>query len=274
MEIRSDSHLYQVGDQVAEADEYRLYLCIQEDTGRQCLFQIASTTEHNGGLDRATYILKEFKRRADELETEYAKFKKDPDNLLNYDLGFPELVDSFVCHEQGNRRVNILAFRNVEDVRKMVPLIGITEKDRLRIDLRTSAWIMGKLLKLLIFAHSEGIAAGQLSGENILIEPDQHYVMIFDWANAFVNSEEIPKETRRQEISAAAQAVIVALGGDMETGVFPNDGDEAFDRYTDHLLSLARGEARSAERAHQKFYELVDELWERKYYPFTFHPLT
>lgn len=269
MIIKSPTNQYNVGKQVGNTSKYRLYLCNEKGTEHQCLLQIAADATLNGELERAAYILEELKRKSDELEVEYSTVKKDQEVFLNYDLGFPELMDSFICQEQGGRRINILAFRNVEDVSSMVPLINITAKDRQRVDLRTSAWIMGKLLKLLVFAHSQGISVGLLGGSNILIEPDEHYVLIFDWSVARTHSEAVPAETRREEISQAAQAVITVIGGNLETGVFPGDGEKGFKPYTEHLLRLARGCESNAERAHKNFYELIDSLWKREFYPFT-----
>lgn len=267
-EIRSDSHLYQVDRKVAETGAYRLYLC-RDEKGRQCLLQIAAAVEHNGNLQRGAYVLKELERRADELEENYARVKKNPEAMLNYKLGFPELVDGFISQEQGARQVNILAFRNVKDVSKMVPLTNITAKDRFRVDLRTSAWIMGKLLKLLAFVFAEGFSVDP-TGSNVLIEPEQHYVLIFDWSAAQIYPEATPKEMQSLQISRAARAVAVVLGGNLETGVFPDDSSKA---YTDFILKLARGGMRDAEAAHKEFYALVDTLWERKYHPFTVEPL-
>jgi len=271
IEITNGSHVYKVGERAGETGKYRLYLC-RDETGRQCLLQITTAIEHNGGLQRAAYVLRELKSRADELEAEYTHVKTDPKVLLNYELGFPELVDSFIDQAQGGRQINILAFRNVDDVSRMVPLTNITEKDRLRVDLRTSGWIMGKLLKILVFASSEGFSIDS-TGNNILIEPEQHYVLIFDWTAAQIHSKAIPAEMRRQQISHLAQAVIAVLGGDLETGTFPDDGEEASDRYTGYLLQLACGGESNAERAHVKFYEVIDSLWPRKFYPFTTKPL-
>jgi hypothetical protein len=271
-EIQNGSSVYRVGNKVADAEKYRLYLCKQNGVARECLLQIAISPEHNGGLERAVYLLKLLGSRAVELEEEYATKKTDPNIFLNYQLGFPEVVDSFICQEQGGRRINVLAFRNVEAVGDMVPLTFITEK-KLRVDLRTSAWIMGKLLKLLVFAHSEGIAAGLLTGKNVIIHPKEHYVVIFDWSSALTYPEGIPLEIRRQEISQAAQSIIAVLGGDPETSIFPNDGGEAFGSYTDYLLRLALGDIGNAQKAHADFYELVDNLWKREYYPFTTKPL-
>lgn len=272
MNVKSATHTYVVGGQVAETDTYRLYLCTQEGSGRQCLLQIAADAGNNGALDRAAFILGELERRAHQLEEEYAAVKAGPNVFLNYDLGFPELVDSFVLTEQGGRRINILAFRSVENVSQMVPLSNIIEKDGLRVDLRTSAWIMGKSLKLLAFAHSVGITVGRLDTANILIEPKEHYVVFFDWSNAqTTNTIMIPPQWGQADIAQAAQAVVALVGGDYETGAFPNDASEEYKGYRDNLLDLARGGQHNAQRAHGQFYQLVDALWERAFYPFTTH---
>lgn len=273
MDIRNGQRHYEVGQPVGTAQDYKLYLCATEE-GRQCLLQICAAAENNSFLDRTAYVLRQLKLRADELEAEYAQVKEDPDQLLNYDLQFPELVDSFICRKQGDRRINVLAFRNIEDVGKLVPIINITEKDRWRVDLRTSAWIMGKLLKLLAFAHGEGFAIGNLAGNNILIEPDQHYVVVFDWASAQICSDEIPIEIRRHDIAHAARSVVTVLGGSLKKGI-PLDpgGYEGFGRYDDLILRLARGSESNAKKAHSQFYELVEQLWKREYYPFTTLPL-
>jgi hypothetical protein len=274
MNIENGSCLYQVGEKAAEAEKYRLFLCKAEQTGQPCLLQVAVTAAQNGELDRNAYILGELKSYSDKLEEEYAKVKKDPKVLLNYHLGFPELVDSFISKDQGGRRINILAFRNVENISKLVPLINLTQRDRLRLDLRTSVWILGKLLKMLVFTQSGGYSVNA-AGNNILIEPEpnRRYVIVFDWSDSVIYSGPVPMERRCEEISQAAQSVIIALGGDFETGVIPDDGEEAFARYTDHLLRLARGSESNAERAHAMFYDLADSLWTRGFYPFTTKPL-
>jgi len=275
MDIANGSNIYQVGKAVAEADGYHLYLCVQEETGRQCLLQIAAETANNGDLDRAAYILRELKKSAQEVEDEYAKIKKDPKILLNYKLSFPRLVDSFSCQEQGGRRINILHFRKIKEVGDVVPLSNITLKDQLRVDLRTSVWILGKLLKLFVFTQSEFFSVGLVNGNNILIahKANQRYVLIFDWSKGQMHPGGVPMETRRQEISQAAQAVIAVLGGDFQTGYIPDDGEPAFQQYADHLFRLARGSESDATRAHAKFYELVDMFWKREFYPFTTLPL-
>ena len=273
--VKGEFGLYEVGKQVAAAPAYRLYLCKQQQTGRQCLLQVAVEAKNNGELDRSAYALKELKRRADEVEAEYALVKPDPNKMLSYDLQFPELVDSFVLKEQGGRRVSILAFRGVEKVATMVPTSFITERYELRVDLRTSAWIFGKLLKIMAFAHNELISIGSVTSGNILLEQKDHYVLIWDWAQAQWHTDAIDLEKRRQEVVQAAQITIVLLGGDLVTGAIPNDGDESedcFARYTDFLLRMSRGGESNAFRAHERFYEMINTFW-HGYHPFTTKPL-
>jgi len=78
MEIANGHLLYEVLELVREIEEFHLYLCIQKNTGRECLLQIATEAKYNGDLQRNVFILKELKRLSDELEMEYAKVKKDP----------------------------------------------------------------------------------------------------------------------------------------------------------------------------------------------------
>ena len=154
----------------------------------------------------------------------------------------------------------------------MIPLTNITLKNRLRVDTRTSVWMLGKLLKLLAFAHSQNIAVGLLGGNNILIEPHQHYILIFDWLNAEMYPGPIPTLTQRKEIVQVTTSILTVMGRTAK-GI-PNDGDETLEPYIEYLLRLARGEERSAKSAHAHFYELADSLWKRGvFYPFTTKPL-
>ncbi len=269
--VQGKEFSYHVGSLVAKTGSFQFYLCEQVETGRSCFLQVALEVEKNGVLDRASYLLRELLDRSDKLEEEYAKVKEDPKDLLNYQLGFPELVETFLSSK--GFRVNILAIREVEQPQNMVPLARMVHKDRLRVDLRTSVWIMGKLLKILTFAHDQGIAIGQVSAGNIMIEPDQHYVVVFDWSAAQILTDEVPRATQQAEISQAAQAVILALGGKVGARFIPDDGEEGYDPYTNHLWRLAEGVESNAGKAHERFYGLVDGLWKREFYPFTCHSI-
>lgn len=270
--VEHGSCRYTVGAMVAKMAAYRLYLCAIAGGERQCLFQIASTIERNGVLDRMAYLLGILLEHAEKLEAEYHESQDNPEAKLNYQLLFPELIDSFEFAEQGGRRVNVLGFRNVNDTRQMVPLSNLVRKDRHRVDLKTSVWIMGRLLKVLSFAHGRGIAVGDMSSRNVLIEPDHHSVVVFDWGGAQKFPDGVPTLNVRTDIMGAARTVIEVLGGSVETG-FPNDGTDAFAPYAERLTALARYGERDSDQAHREFYGLVDGLWPRAYHPFTSFPL-
>ena len=257
---------------VAETSEYRLRLCTQLGSGRSCLLQVAISAANNGTLDRVAYILGRLAAKAAEVEELYAPQRKTPEQRLNYQIGFPEVLESFVLTDQGNRRINILGFANVDDVQQLVPLANIVRKDGLRVDLKTSAWILGKSLKLLAFAHDNGISIGGLDLSKILIEPTQHYVVLFDWSAARVNTEGVPLATARQEIMELTRGVVTLLGGDIARRAFPDDREEGRDTYLAHLLQLAAGSAPNAFEAHGAFYDLLRQVlvW-KGFHPFTTH---
>ena len=232
---------------------------------------------YNGILDRGSFVLRELAVKAVKLEEDYANHRRYPEERLNYQFGFPEVVDSFVLKEQGGRRINILAFPCLEarspilNVSTLVPLHNILHKDNKRVDLRTSAWIMGKILKLLAFVHDHGVELGGMDLTTILIQPDEHFVILFDWERARTHPEVVPLDQTRQEIMDAAKTVIILLGGDRATRTFPEDVStvEGFEPYTQYLLSLAAGSQANALIAHGEFYQLLKRMGWRGFHPFT-----
>jgi hypothetical protein len=274
VKLRSSSAEYEVGLQVAETAAYRMYLCEEVASGRQCLLQIATSVEHSGGLDKAAYILKKLRVTADEFERIHAE--QGGKRLLSYERLFPELVDSFVPEEQGRRRVNILAFSEVSDIRLMVPLSNLTSKDHLRLDLRSSAWVLGRLLKLLGFTHGEGISVNLLGGGNVLLEPSQHFAVVFDWSSALTHQDQhVPRKYRVDDVANAAKTVFVALGGDPQTADYPylSSADVNDRRYISLVTTMMQHREGNAERAHQQLYSLIDEIYGRTFHPFTTLPL-
>ena len=262
MNITGNNSDYVVGKMVAKNSRFLLYSC-NDLSGRELLLQIP--VADNSVTAKNAYILQSLAFRSLKTEEEYRKVGGNGD--LNYDLGFPELCDSFMLKA---KQVNVLGFKNVVSVGSIVPVVKIW-KDNLRVDLRTSAWMMGKLLKLLSFAHEGGsglIQIGNISGNNVLIEPDQHYVIVFDWSNAVVH-DCWKSAIVRNDIKAAAQLIVRAIGGfDCATA------EEMI--YVDYLRLLSVDGESSASKAHKAFYDIVDSLcenersvWAREFYKFT-----
>lgn len=263
---------YSVGKALGETTEYSLYECTLE-SGQKCILKIATTVEKNHFLDREAYILDEMYKKAKLLEEEYAKVKED-EAMLNYQFCFPYIIESFIAIDQGNRRINILSFFEIaKDLSDLVPILHIVTRDKSRVDPKTSAWILGKLLKLIGFTHSLGIENGKLTGDNILINRERHIVAIFDWSQAIWHSERMPEATVAQEISQIAKEVVFALGGDPDTGDIPEDEQMGDDQYPIILKKLIKQEIKDADQAHKIFYELIRGLWPRKFHPYTAYKL-
>lgn len=271
--INGKKGVYRVGKRLGGTVSYTLYQCQQEGTGVELILKIAKDTAKNGLLDREAFLLKDMYGQAEKLEADFAKASKGP-TLLNYQLCFPAMIESFIVQDQGRRRVTVLGFNGIENLKTLVPISHITSRNHVRVDPKTSAWIMGKLLKALVFAHDQGIAVGYLTGDNILVEGRQHYVTLFDWTRATRYESGVPLKLASEEISLAAKEVVTALGGNPVTGTLPENDQLTDGRYATFLQRLASGEYSDAGDAHSDFYTLIRELWpHRAFYPFTTLPL-
>ncbi|MFA6535829.1 MAG: hypothetical protein WC250_00210 [Candidatus Paceibacterota bacterium] len=277
MQITSVSgRTYQVGKQIGQTEHHRIYECTLPD-GQPAILKIALETSDNSSLDHEAVIIRIMTEEAKLLEAEFAETseaKEHPEIRLNYHFYFPALIESFIADEQGGRRINVVAFPNVaKKLVELVPILHLTTRDRIRIDPRTSAWILGKLLKMLGFTHNLNIEIGNLSGDNILINREGHFVAVFDWTGAKFADGALSDGVKAKEISQVTRAVVVALGGDPETGELLEDAQLPDEKYRELLQKLlSEGEA-SAKQAHGDFYRLVYGQWPREYHPFTAYPL-
>lgn len=257
---------------IGQTKAYTLYFC-NLPAGKTAILKIAAALEHNPLMDREAFLLMNMREEAKRLEDEYAKAKEHPEQMLNYQLCFPNLVENFIAASQGGRRVSILDFPAVDDPTNLVPIGHLASRDRVRVDRKTSAWMMGKLLKILVFAHSQDMSIHQITDNNILIERKEHYVAVFDWSRAVIHTGGISADETQAEISASASVIIRASGGNPLTGEIPDDEQDPDCRYAKHLYDLCRGSEQNAYQAHTRFYALVRSLWPRGYWPFTAYDL-
>jgi hypothetical protein len=249
---------------------FNFYICTTpEHPEQELVLKIATEVEYNNLLGQEVSRLHFLRGQAVDLEKEYLHISKEKEPVLNYQLGFPKVVDSFVSETQGGRRVAILGFDIANELGNLVPVLHVTTRDRVRVDPKTSAWILGKFLKLLVFFQSQNISVGQVSGGNMLIERDQHYLAFFDLSDAVFYPEGVPKEIFRNEISKIAQAVIVLLGGSGASGKIPCDDQLTDGRYEKILGRLAFGDYDDAAKAHEEFYQVMRALWGKKFHPYT-----
>lgn len=261
---------YEVLDRIGGSNKFNLYRCLLSSTidmaSRVGVVKIA-IDQNDGSLDKEALVLKRLQKAAQIIDT-----RRNQDiPAYNYDFFMPSLVETFVCTMQDNRRVNILGF--CEEIKNTSHLAPISTdnfiEQKCRIDSKTSVWILGKLLKILGFAHSQGISNGLVVGQNVLIERKKHGVVLFDWTNASL-LDELPPEVTQQEIVAATKTVIAVLGGDVRTGTLPDDQEKW---YQNLLQKMIHSEFNDAFVAHRIFYETVFEHWPKIFYPFTTLPI-
>lgn len=265
---------YVVDQKLGGTDRFTLYRATSDTLpDQQFILKIATGVTHNGALDREAFLLRSMGEEATRLEEEFARVSHNA-GPLNYQLCFPQLIETFIVNDQGGRRVVVMGFAITNELERLAPIAQIRTREHVRVDPMTSAWIMGKLLKILVFAHSQEIAVGNLSGENILIERDHHCVTIFDWSAASFHKGGLPHDVLREEIRKAAREVVLLLGGDPLTGKIPDDDQLKDGRYAEFLGGLARDGCIDARKAHSVFYEVVEALWGRKFHPYTSYPLT
>ncbi len=273
--VTSPTATYAVGERLGSTDRFALYACTLPD-GTPCILKIASAREHNGTLEREAYILHLLRERADSIEAQAADAEPEKGEL-GYRKFFPTLIESFTAPDQGNRQVLILSFAEAcKELGELVPIQHLASREHVRVDPKTSVWIIGKLLKMLDFTRLVGVTT-DINGENILLNRDKHVVLIFDWSkSSLISMMDGPTERSKiagVEISQAAKEVILALGGDPETGILPKDSQLEGNHYEQLLTSLASGEVTDPGKAHEKFYTYVRSVWPSKYHPFTAHPV-
>ena len=265
--LNSPTQAYRVGEKVGETDEFTLYECILPD-GKIGILKIATDKKHNGALDREVFVLQTLREQADRVEALAAEHEPGKGEL-GYRHFFPELIEGFISADQGDRYVLILGFSEVADkLSDLTSLEDLVSEERKRVDPKTSVWIMGKLLKLLDFAHRQGVSV-TINSENVLINRDRHKVIVFNWSSSTIVVGPVPDDAVREEISQAALEVITVLGGNIETGELPANDQLTDGWYQELLWSLACGDKENAGEAHTQFYNLVLPVWPNKFHPFT-----
>jgi len=263
---------YIVHNLLGENKQFRYYRASSDKhIGQELMLKIGITPEQNGILDYEAYILKVLLEKASELEESYAKLEKE--GQLNYQIGFPTLVETFISKEQDGRRILILKFAAADTLTELLPISMIRSRHKVRVDPKTSAWILGKLLKIIAFAHNEEITVGNLTSDNILVVREHHLVTILDWSSADFG-EEVSRTEVNQEISDATKAVIKLLDGKSKPVLLLQDEQLTNDSYVDFLASLMRGDFNDTHQAHSAFYKTVEALWKREFHPYTTFPLT
>ena len=269
MDIKgTKDRIYVINRQLATFSKFNLHECL---LGKQTYFlKIAKSRAENGFLEKEEFILETLKEVANSLEVKYRKVRTREDSVLNNHFFFPEVIDSFVSKEQQNRRVLVLGLTHIsKHTHDLAPISFITKRDKVRIDPKTSVWILGKLLKMLAFTQNANVLISDLSGDNILLNKEKHYVSVLNWSDALLLNRELEPSECTNEIVSVTKEVVKLLGGNPSTGEIPQDEQMEDFRYQDLLIKLISGDYSEAYIAHKEFYEIARAIWPSKFHPYT-----
>ena len=275
--LTSRRRTYEVDALIGTDEVCQRYACRFESdgAGRLGLFKIARTSDDNDLVQNEARVLRQL--RAD----------KDLVRLWPF---VPEVYDSFL-YDDGRteaRQANVVSrvpnVYSLEEIRAHYPH-GVAPKD--------AAWMWRKLLIALGFAHARGSVHGAVLPPHILIEPDQHGLILDNWLYALPDPLESgahlaaivpvyeawypPEVFDKQpalpgfDILMGARCLVYLLGGDPLTGKVPAS-------VPDPLASFIRGclltVSRPADRPQQAwevltdFTQVIERLWGRR----TFRP--
>ncbi len=266
---------YNVGPQIDSDEVCRRYGCRFEIDGAAQLgmFKIARAPDDNDLVRVEARVLRQLRA------------EKNFQRLFPF---VPELYDAFLYDEgqTAPRQVNIVSQRknlySFAEIRAEYPH-GVDPKD--------VAWLWRKLLIALGFAQARGVIHGAVLPPHILVEPDQHGLILNNWVyalpgpiesdahlTAIVSAYETwypPEVFARQpplpgfDIFMGARCMVCLLGGDPLTGELPASVPQAIASFfRGCLLPAPHHRPQQAWDLLTEFTQLIERLWG----PRTFRP--
>lgn len=261
------------GELLAKTDHYNLAVA-KNARGQLGLVMIALRPESNPVVNRHRRILETLQTMADEINKETVGFKP------NYGAFVPRILD-VIDSEDGRHGVFMGYHESIGSYKQLVPLSVALAT--VRVDMKTAAWMLGKLLKLADFVHSCGFTVGLVDASNVFIETQQHGVLVMDFTDA---SEEAEDSEMLLEVMHFAEIIWWAVGGSAteephyDASIMTRDQHAKF---TTLLKRLMTGGV-AAHEAHTLAYALFDEIWpktpmaeapdgmKRDFHPYTTYP--
>lgn len=261
------------GELLAKTDYYNLAVA-KNVRGQLGLVMIANWPESNSVVDRHRRILETLQSLGDEINSDTEGFKP------NYGAFVPRILDVI---ESEDKRLGVFMgyHESIESYKQLVPLSVALAT--VRVDMKTAAWILGKLLKLIDFVHACDFTVGLVDASNVFIETDKHGVFMMDFTAA---SEEPEDSEMRVEVMRVAELIWWAIGG-TDSGLPPHDSAVMTkDQHAEFAVMLKRLMTGSmmAHEAHTLAYTLFDAIWpktpmseapggmKRDFHPYTTYP--
>jgi serine/threonine protein kinase len=162
--LTSPQRTYLLGPVFARGDIANLYTATAED--RDVVVKIAREPADNDLLNGEESALRRIAAHPDRRFAAYV----------------PRLVESFAYREPAT---GVQRAANVMDrAHGFVSLAHVRDAYPGGVDPRDAAWMWRRLLVAIGYAHRAGVIHGAVVPEHVLIEPDQHGLMLVDWCYA------------------------------------------------------------------------------------------
>lgn len=287
MILRTPTHAIIVLDSLGSGDAARLYACqvkpasatrYYREQGAPNVFKIAAKPAGNEALRNEATTLQ----------------------LLTSSAGFgphqpfvPRLIESFeyVDETRERRRANVLAYdAKIESPRELYSLLEVRAAYRDGLDARDAAWIFRRLLNVLAAVHDRGVAHNAVTPAHVLIEPNDHKLVLVGWSNAggadarphqatadplvrtWRSGYDVPRGVGRSiDLTLAARTMIFLLGGDWLALSIPDSVEPSLRRFLERCaMGGDMSGAGSAAKVLADFDRLIESAWgKRAFRPFS-----
>jgi hypothetical protein len=297
MAVRADHNAYRIGSVLGESGAFVTYraTCVEKGTERPVVIRASRAREGEEALATEVQVLRALMSTDAAMRELMAPYL--PDLIEECDVvkdtgapgshspasGNTDLFAAVLGPRRGRagarparvRSHNALAYGEHEmfslrEVRTAYP-DGVEAQD--------SAWMFRRLLMALGLVHAAGCAHGSIDASHVLILPEEHGLVLWDWTRAGDWSESLAPEegegldegqeayrqAARHDVACAARAALsVTKGADMPPRL------RSFYRY---LISAPPERLPQAFDLLDDYDALIEDLWgQRRFRPFAMPP--
>jgi len=243
---------------------YHLYVA-KLPSGQLGFMKISANVDCNSAIDHEYQTLQYLHQKA--LENDNLAIKAGQKNPF-YEAFFPNPLE-IIDIPDGRKAIFIGFDPSIQEYKQLSPLSVILRNRR--VDLQTTMWILGKLIKLLVFVHEEGYANLFVDPSNVLIEPNLHAVFVLDWSYSR-GDQKFCSSDIHTDLQAAAKLAWLISGGTNDSPP-PHDSDilsqKGHDEFVEfiHDLNLAYNARSCWSLLYQEPHGLAHRLWPKEELP-------
>jgi hypothetical protein len=167
--IRTKKHEYTLGDKFYDADGVSYYFATYDAGHEKAVIVIPSEVQDNDLIESYSATLNKLKKEVNK----------------KYEAFFPKYVEAFKFKINGQVK-QLLAYNQPSN---LFTLKQIQEEYPEGLHGRDLAWIFKRLLVAIGNTHEVGLVHGGINLDSVLIEPDQHGVLLTSWQYAVSKGE-------------------------------------------------------------------------------------